>query len=413
MFCEIISIGDELLIGQVVNTNASWMASHLNAAGIEVVRITTVADESARIKAALEEASRRAAIIITTGGLGPTRDDITKKTLCEYFNAKLVFDDAIFSHIEVLFANRGLTLSELNRQQAYVPDNCIVLPNMNGTAPGMWFEKEGRIYVSLPGVPFEMKPLIEEEVIPRVRARFPDRQAIVHRTVYTQGIPESALAQRIEAWEESLAENIKLAYLPRAGMVRLRLTGTGSSTEELNRLINDYLEKLHLLLPGEVFGEDEQNLESVIGQLLRDKGETLSTAESCTGGTIAQMITSIPGSSDYFKGAVVAYSNDVKEKVLGVGHALLVEHGAVSEPVVRAMAEGVKKQLESDYAIATSGVAGPGGGTKEKPVGTTWIAVSTPGRTITERHMFGKNRERNIQRAAFTALNMLRKELDS
>ena len=413
MFCEIISIGDELLIGQVVNTNAAWMATQLNAAGIEVIRITTVADQSARIQSALEEASRRAEVIITTGGLGPTRDDITKTTLCEYFNSRLVYDDAVFSHIEDLFAGRGLTLSELNRHQAYVPENCTVLPNMNGTAPGMWFEKEDRIYVSLPGVPFEMKPLIAEEVIPRISARFPDRSAIVHRTVYTQGIPESALAQRIESWEESLPGKIKLAYLPRAGMVRLRLTATGSSKEELNRLIDEALERLTLLLPGEVFGENEQNLESVIGQLLRDKGQTVSTAESCTGGAIARMITSIPGSSTYFKGSIVAYSNVVKEKMLGVRHALLVEHGAVSEPVVRAMAEGAKKQLDTDYAIATSGVAGPGGGSEEKPVGTTWIAVSTPGRTITEKHLFGKNRERNIQRAAFTALNMLRKELDS
>ena len=413
MFGEIISIGDELLIGQVVNTNASFIASRLEEAGVKVVRITTVADEHNQITEAMDEASVRADIIILTGGLGPTRDDITKKTLCAYFNTELVYNADVFNHISELFADRGIVWNELNRQQAYVPENCTVLENQNGTAPGMWFEKAGKIYISLPGVPFEMKPLITDVVLPRLGARFPELGALVHRTVYTQGIPESVLASRIESWEDKLPEKLKLAYLPRAGMVRLRLSGSGAGEEELNRMIDDALHELRLLLPGEVFGEGKDNLEVVLGRLLEAKGQTISTAESCTGGYIAHLLTTVPGSSAYFLGSVVAYSNTVKEKMLGVDPSVLIEHGAVSEAVVKAMAEGARSRLGTDYSIATSGVAGPGGGTPEKPVGTTWIAVSTPKGTLAEKHSFGRNRERNIQRTAFTAMNLLRKELDS
>jgi nicotinamide-nucleotide amidase len=277
----------------------------------------------------------------------------------------------------------------------------------------MWFEKGDKIFVSLPGVPFEMKTLVGEEVIPRLRARFPDLNRLVHRTVYTQGIPESVLAKRIEAWEDSLPPNIKLAYLPRAGMVRLRLSGSGLPEDTVNDMIDEALGRLELLIPGELFGEGEDNLEVIVGQLLRAGNKTLSTAESCTGGYIAHLITSVAGSSDYYKGSVVAYSNAVKEQVLDVPHADLQRSGAVSEAVVRAMAEGVSRRLGTDYAVATSGVAGPGGGTAEKPVGTTWIAVKTPLRTVAEKYLFGKSRERNIERATLTALNMLRKELVS
>lgn len=413
MFGEIISIGDELLIGQVVNTNASFIASRIEEAGVKVVRITTVADEHHQITEAMDEASARADIIILTGGLGPTRDDITKKTLCAYFNTKLVYNADVFNHISGLFADRGIVWNELNRQQAYLPENCTVLENQNGTAPGMWFEKAGKIYISLPGVPFEMKPLITDVVLPLLKSRFPGLGALVHRTVYTQGIPESVLASRIESWEDKLPGKLKLAYLPRAGMVRLRLSGSGAGEEELNRMIDEALLELRLLLPGEVFGEGKDNLEVVLGRLLEAKGKTISTAESCTGGYIAHLLTTVPGSSAYFLGSVVAYSNTIKEKILGVDPSVLIEHGAVSEAVVKAMAEGARSRLGTDYSIATSGVAGPGGGTPEKPVGTTWIAVSTPDRTLAEKHSFGRNRERNIQRTAFTAMNMLRKELDS
>ncbi len=413
MFGEIVSIGDELLIGQVVNTNAAWISSRLNDAGIQVIRITAIPDRPEAISGALDEASERADIILMTGGLGPTRDDITKQSLCDYFKTRLVFKEEVADHIRNLFAHRGLSLNDLNMGQARVPEGCTVLPNQQGTAPGMWFEKGGKIYVSLPGVPFEMMTLISEEVIPRLRSRFPNLNRLVHRTVYTQGIPESILAQRIEAWEDSLPANIKLAYLPRAGMVRLRLSGSGLPEEELNAMIDEALGRLEALIPGELFGEGEVNLEVVIGQLLAKSRQTLSTAESCTGGYIAHLITSVAGSSEYYAGSVVAYSNTVKEEVLGVPQKLLQAHGAVSEAVVRAMAEGVSRRLGTDYAIATSGVAGPGGGTPEKPVGTTWIAVKTPARTVAEKYLFGKSRERNIERAALTALNMLRKELIS
>lgn len=412
MLCEIISIGDELLIGQVVNTNASWIASQLVEAGIQVVRVTTVGDEAGQIRRALEEAAARAGLVIMTGGLGPTRDDITKQTLCDYFQTRLVFDDSVYANITSFFSGRGLPINALNRQQAYVPEGCTVLPNQNGTAPGMWFEKDEKVYISLPGVPFEMKALVTGQVIPTIRARYPGLGALVHRTVYTQGIPESVLAERIEHWETNLPGNLKLAYLPRAGMVRLRLSGSGATKEELNTLIDNAFKELSALLPGEVFGEDADNLEAVIGKLLTEKQGTLSTAESCTGGTIAHMITSVAGSSAYFTGSVIAYANEVKERLLGVDPSILAEHGAVSEEVVRSMARGVSRLLNTDYAIATSGIAGPGGGTAEKPVGTTWIAIRTPTQVIAEKYQFGKNRERNIQRAAFTALNMLRKELE-
>lgn len=413
MVAEIISIGDELLIGQVVNTNAAWMAEVLTGSGIAVRQITTVSDQGKDILEALESAAKRATIILITGGLGPTRDDLTKQTLCTYFNTQLVFHEPVFEHIQELFRQRSLAWNKLNRQQAYLPESCTVLPNQHGTAPGMWFEKEGNIYISLPGVPFEMKPLMTDYVIPGLTKHFPKLQSLVHRTVYTQGIPESVLAVRIEDWEDQLPDNIKLAYLPRPGMVRLRLSASNGSKKDLENAIERELEKLHAVLPGEIFGGDEENLEMVIGRLLKAKDQTLSTAESCTGGYIAHRITSVPGSSVYFIGSVVAYANEVKQRMLGVDPALLEQHGAVSEPVVRAMASGVKERFGTSFSIAVSGIAGPDGGTTEKPVGTTWIAVGTP-REIHSRHfVFGDHRERNIQRAAHFALNMLRKALIS
>lgn len=413
MLGEIISIGDELLIGQVVNTNASWMAQELSDAGIRIVRISAISDDEQQITTSLDDAFGRADLIILTGGLGPTRDDITKDVLSRYFQSRLVFNEAVFENITTLFRGRGLTWNALNKQQAYVPENCEILPNRNGTAPGMWFEKNGKIVVSLPGVPFEMKALMRELVIPGVRKRRSGMQEAIHHTVYTQGIPESALATKIASWEDQLPAHIKLAYLPRAGLVRLRLSAYGESKDELHQQVMDEIEKLRALLPGEVFGEGVENLETVVGQLLRAKNQWLSTAESCTGGTIAHMITAVPGSSDYFKGSIISYANDVKEKILGVDPRDLETEGAVSEAVVKAMAAGVRKVLGTDYSIATSGIAGPGGGTEEKPVGTTWIAIATPEKILSRKFLFGTNRERNIQRTAFTALNMLRKELDS
>lgn len=413
MFGEIISIGDELLIGQVVNTNASYIAEKLNGTGIRIIRISTIADEGEQIKKALDEASERADIVIMTGGLGPTRDDITKTVLCEYFQTRLIYNEEAFANMVRLFGGRGLTWNKLNKGQAMIPENCTVLPNVNGTAPGMWFEKAGKIFVSLPGVPFEMKPLIEDVVIPKIIGTVPRLQAAVHHTVYTQGIPESSLATKIEQWELNLPGHMKLAYLPRAGMVRLRISALGNSKIELEKQIQEELDKLHQILPGEVFGEGKENLEHVIGKLLLLKKSSLSTAESCTGGYIAHLITSVAGSSDYYKGSIISYANEIKENLLAVDNKLLMEHGAVSEPVVKAMAAGVKKKLNTQYSIAVTGIAGPGGGTDEKPVGTVWIAIGTPEKIIAKKYLFGVNRERNIERTAFTALNMLRKELNS
>ena len=409
MLAEIITIGDELLIGQVIDTNSAWIAEQLNMAGIKVHQITSISDNQEHILQTLKEASSRVQLILITGGLGPTKDDITKQTLCKYFDTSLVFSEEAYKNVENLFYHRGVKVTEVNRQQAMVPANCKVLPNVNGTAPCMWFEKENCIYVSMPGVPFEMKAIMEQEVIPLLLHK--QKQVIIHRTILTEGVGESMLASIIETWEDSLPEFIKLAYLPQPGMVRLRLTAYGKDREVLQDAVSKAEKELYPLAGKYIFGFDNDTIESVIGQLLRHKGMSLSTAESCTGGNIAQLITSIAGSSDYFKGSVVAYSNEIKEKMLGVPHQTLVDHGAVSEQTVIAMAEGIRKKFETDYAIAVSGVAGPGGGTNEKPVGTTWIAVATPTGTTARKFLFGDHRGRNIRKASVAALNMLRGKL--
>lgn len=409
MLAEIITIGDELLIGQVIDTNSAWMAGQLNSIGIKVHQITSVSDQREHILQALKEASARVELIIMTGGLGPTKDDITKKTLCEYFDAPLEIHNETLEHVTRIFRSYGLPLTELNRLQAMVPKGCTVLKNKNGTAPGMWFEFQGKIYISMPGVPFEMKGLMNDEVMPRLQGQ--SKQRIIHRTILTQGEGESLLAARIESWENNLPGFIKLAYLPQPGIVRLRLTATGTDEEILRKALVKAEEELMPLAGELIFGYGEETMAEVVGKLLKAKGLTLATAESCTGGQIAQMITSVAGSSDYFKGAVVAYSNEVKENILGVNHQTLLDHGAVSEATVIEMAVGVKNRLSTDYAIAVSGIAGPSGGTEEKPVGTTWIAISTPSGTRARHFRFGEHRERNIQRAALTALSLLRKEL--
>jgi len=409
MLAEIITIGDEILIGQVIDTNSAWIAEQLNMAGITVHQITSISDDRLHILTALKEASQRAKLILITGGLGPTKDDITKTTLCDFFNTKLVFSEIAYRNVEKLFAIRGMKVTELNRLQAMVPETCTVIENPNGTAPGMWFENEGCTYISMPGVPFEMKAMMELQILPKLNIN-PDK-VIIHRTILTEGIGESNLATIIEPWEDALPPSIKLAYLPQPGMVRLRLTASGSDREQLQQAIGQAEKELLLIAGNYIFGRDNDTMESVVGQLLREKGKTLSTAESCTGGNIAQLITSVAGSSDYFKGSVVAYSNEIKELMLDVPPQTLLEHGAVSRQTVIAMAEGIRERFSSDYAIAVSGIAGPGGGTIEKPVGTTWIAVSTPERTITKKFLLGDHRGRNIRKASLAALNLLRKEL--
>jgi nicotinamide-nucleotide amidase len=410
MQVEIITIGDELLIGQVIDTNSAWMGEQLNLIGLRVVQITSISDQREHILKALAEAAGRAEIILITGGLGPTSDDITKPTLCEYFNSPLVFHPEVLEEVERMFASRGMPVTAINRKQAEVPECATVMPNHNGTAPGMWFEKDGRIYVSMPGVPFEMNGIMTNYVLPELTKRFTN-QAIYHKTVLTQGMGESMVASRIENWEKVLPENIKLAYLPQPGMVRLRLTGSGTDHEILKKQVDSEAEKLISLIGELIYGYDDDKLESVIGRLLKEKKATLSTAESCTGGYVAHLITSIAGSSDYYHGSIIAYQNRIKKSHLSVKEQVLEDFGAVSREVVIAMAEGARRKLGTDYAISTSGVAGPDGGTPEKPVGTVWIAVATPSGTEAKLLHLGPNRMRTIHMAAFNALNMLRKEL--
>ncbi len=409
MLAEIITIGDELLIGQVIDTNSAWMAEQLNVIGIKVHQITSISDDQQHILTTLKEASERAQLILITGGLGPTKDDITKQTLCKFFDTSLVFSETAYANVEKLFSGRGIAVTELNRLQAMVPANCRVVSNPNGTAPCMWFEKNGCIYISMPGVPFEMKAIMEQEIIPQLLNKL--NRVIIHRTILTEGVGESHLASLIEPWEDSLPSFVKLAYLPQPGMVRLRLTAYGTDRKVLQDAVSKAEKELYPYAGNFIFGFDNDTMESVVGQLLRSKGMTLSTAESCTGGTIAQLITSIAGSSDYFKGSIVAYSNEIKEQFLGVPHKVIEEYGAVSEQTVIAMAEGIRNYFATDFAIAVSGIAGPGGGTAEKPVGTTWIAIATPTETIARKFLLGDHRGRNIRKASMAALNMLRGKL--
>jgi len=410
MKAEIISIGDELLIGQVVNTNASWMAVELNKSGIQVVKITAISDLGDEIKKAIADAETNSDIIILTGGLGPTKDDITKHVLAEYYDSKMIFHEPTYEQIKTIFAIRNFIVSDVNKKQAEIPEVCIPLFNQHGTAPGMWFEKNNKVLVSLPGVPFEMKTLINNEVIPRLQSKF-KLPYIFHKTIMTTGLGESALAEIIEEWENDLPKNIKLAYLPQPGIVRLRLSASGGNKTKLVDEVTLYCQKVTAIISDIIFGYDDITLEEVVGKQLNLANSTLSTAESCTGGYIAHLITSISGSSNYFKGSVVSYANSVKENQLGVDSEIIEKNGAVSCEVIEQMALGGKKQLKSDYCLATSGVAGPDGGTKDKPVGTIWIALATPSGVQSKLFHFGEHRGRNIRKTALAALNMLRTEL--
>ncbi|MCF8339069.1 MAG: CinA family nicotinamide mononucleotide deamidase-related protein, partial [Bacteroidales bacterium] len=345
-----------------------------------------------------------------TGGLGPTKDDITKQTLADYFNTDLITHKKTLQEVEDFFASRGQTLTATNRRQADIPANCTPLSNPYGTAPGMWFEKQEKIYASMPGVPIEMRHLISREIIPRLREKYRPGH-LYHKTIMTHGLGESHLSDKIREWEEQLPNHIKLAYLPRPGIVRLRLSAVGDDRTKLKQEVDQAIHELQSYIPDLIYGYDDVSLEEVTGKLLTQHKKTVATAESCTGGAIAARITRIPGSSAYFRGSVVAYANDIKEKQLGVLASVITKHGAVSQPVVEAMADGVRNRFKTDYAIATSGVAGPEGGTKEKPVGMVWIAVSSPARTVARAFHFGNNRERNNELSVLSGLNMLRKEL--
>jgi nicotinamide-nucleotide amidase len=408
MKVEIITIGDEILIGQIVDTNSAWMAQQLNLCGFSVKQISSVSDQESHILKALEEASTRASVVLITGGLGPTKDDITKKTLCKYFNTSLVFNDDIYKDVEKLFKERGYEVTALNRGQADLPANCTAIKNPVGTAPGMWFESNGVVYVSMPGVPYEMMHMMEHSIIPRLKTHF-KAPIILHHTLLTQGIGESRLAEEINEWEEALPSYIKLAYLPSVSAVRLRLSGIGEDKIKLEKEFKEQVQLLRGLVGKYCFGENNDTLETVVGTLLKGMNKTLATAESCTGGQIAASITKVPGCSAYFKGSVVSYSNEVKVNFLGVNQADLNSHGAVSMQVVEAMAKGIIKAMDVDFAIATSGVAGPDGGSPEKPVGMVWIAVADKERVFSKQFLLGKNRERIIQAATLTALNLLRR----
>jgi nicotinamide-nucleotide amidase len=412
MFAEIITIGDELLIGQVIDTNSAWIGEKLNLSGIEVLRKTSISDKSEEIKNALREALNRSSIVIITGGLGPTKDDLTKAALCSFFNVSLVFQEELFQDVKSIFRYRGLEISPLNRKQAEVPENCIYIRNKNGTAPGMWFETDGKIIVSMPGVPYEMKAMMEGDVLPRLKQQF-NLPAIFHKTILTQGIGESFLSELVSDWEDALTKkNIKLAYLPAAGKVRLRLSAYGDDKNELMKLVENEIEKVKPLINEyiygfENFGESEPAIAEIAGERLKKNKSTVATAESCTGGYIAHLITCVPGSSAYYLGSIISYSNEIKIRELAVKPEDIEKNGVVSQQVVEQMAAGAKIKLNADYVIAASGIAGPDGGTPEKPVGTVWIAIATPGGMISKKFLFGNNRGRNIERTALSALKML------
>lgn len=408
---EIIAIGDELLIGQTINTNAAWLGEQLNAIGIKVHRSIVISDNKDEITASLNEASARSNIIIMTGGLGPTKDDITKHTLCKYFNTDLIMDEAALQRITEFFERRGLPMLEVNRQQALVPAACTVIHNYRGTACGMWFERGDRVFISMPGVPYEMKGMMEDEVFGKL-ASFYKRPVIRHRTILTTGVGESFLANLLTGWEHMLEERkIALAYLPSPGMVKLRMSSyseAGRNVEEDFRVCE---EELHRLVGEHIYGYDKDTLQEIVGAMLRSRGSTIALAESCTGGTLSRMITSVPGSSDYFKGGVVAYNNEVKSEILHVDSKVIEEFNVVSHEVARAMATAARRLFGADWAISTTGIAGPGGGTEEQPVGLIYVAVAGPNGCKSVELRLGKRRDNNMDMASFAGLNLLRKEI--
>ena len=406
MKATVITIGDEILIGQIVDTNSAWIGQQFSTLGVKLYEIISCGDDAEQITDALNRAKANSQIVLMTGGLGPTKDDITKKTLVDYFNTELELNEEVWKKMKKIFEKRGMPVLEINRSQAMIPKDCIMLPNLRGTAQGMWFEREGIVFISMPGVPHEMKHLMETQVIPRLQQKFTFPK-IVHATVMTAGAGESTISNILSTFEEELPGNIKLAYLPDLGTVKLRLTASGEG-EELVAQVNAKKEKMKSLLGHYFYSEGEERLESVIGKMLLAKQATVSCAESCTGGYISHLFTSVPGSSKYFEGAVVSYSYDVKEKMLGVKHETLLTHGAVSEECVHEMLEGLLHVSGTTYGIAVSGIAGPEGGTDEKPVGTVWIAVGSKEKIVAKKFQFFPSRTENIRVFSNAALNLLR-----
>lgn len=406
----IVSIGDELLIGQTINTNAAWMGEQLNTIGIQVVRAMAIADDENEIISSLDQASAMADLILITGGLGPTKDDITKHTLCKYFETTLRMDDELANKLRAYFEQRGRAILESNLRQAEIPIGCKVIHNSNGTAPGMWFEKNGKHFISMPGVPYEMKGIMEETVLPELNLI--NESTIVQRTILTTGIGESFLAEKIQVIESELREQgLGLAYLPSPGLVKLRITAKGKSKSESQLQVNNFAQRVKDAIGEYYFGEGTQTLESIVGEHLRKNNWTLGAVESCTGGRVGQTVISVPGASEYFNGTIVAYAYSIKEKVVGLDHDTLLKHGAVSEWCAMELAEKGRKLLGTDFCISTTGIAGPGGGTETKPVGTVWIGFASNDKVFAKKFIFGNNRERNIQMSVAAALNLLRLEI--
>ncbi|WP_018342189.1 competence/damage-inducible protein A [Cytophaga aurantiaca] len=410
IYADIITIGDEILYGQITDTNSQWISAELDKLGIKTRQKSSVSDKADEILRILDESSKRASLVIITGGLGPTNDDITKKTLCTFFNTELVWNDEVLKHLQNLFFVRGRELSELNKQQALVPANCEILTNSNGTAPGMWMDVNNVVYISLPGVPYEMKGILSEFGFTKIKNRF-QTPVIVHRMIKTIGIGESTLSEIIKEWENALPKHIGLAYLPSAGEVKLRLTGVGENEAqiktEIQQQINDVLPLIHT----HVYGYDEDTLQKSVGDLLKSKNKTIATAESCTGGYLAHLLTSVPGASAYYYGSIIAYQNIIKTQLLDVPSGILQQHGAVSEKTVEIMAKEVRLKLGTSIGVAASGIAGPDGGTAEKPVGTIWIAYADEDKVVTKKLQLSALRENNIRMTALAILNLIRQQL--
>jgi competence/damage-inducible protein CinA C-terminal domain len=406
----IITIGDELLIGQTIDTNSAWMGSELSNIGFDIIRKISIHDLREDILETLTGVSGKSDVVLVTGGLGPTSDDITKQTICEFFVTRLIMNNDVLEMITEMMKKRNFTMNKNNRRQAEVPESCRVLKNGAGTAPGMLFEKDNSIFIFMPGVPYEMKYIMTEHVIPELKERFTS-QVIIHRNIMTYGCAEAKLAELLEGFESSLAPEIKLAYLPASGIIKLRLTGTGTERTILEKAIEENVRKLYEIIPDLIYGENEEPFEVVVGNLLLQRKQTICTAESCTGGNIAHLLTIVPGSSRYYKGSIVAYDNKVKTDILGVPDKIIGKHGAVSEEVAQLMAEGARRIMKTDYAIATTGIAGPDGGTDLKPVGTICIAVASKDGTVSEKYVYGNERIININRFSIAALSLARKQI--
>lgn len=409
MTAEIITIGDELLIGQVIDSNSAWIAQELNSIGVSISRIVSISDSPVAIQSAIEASLDRVDIVVVTGGLGPTSDDRTKAVMCHIFGGPMVTHAPTLAHIEAMFARRGMALSASNRDQAQIPATCQVLPNAVGTAPGMLFRRDKKLLFSLPGVPFEMQELIRSAVMPILRDQMDTRHFIEHQVIQVFGIAESLLSERLAAFEQQLPPNVSLAYLPSPAGLRLRLSGSGADAASLSAQMQHLSATLESQVHDYFFARGETSLPAVVGALLLQHGQTVASAESCTGGRIAHLLTSIPGASNYYEGSVVSYSNRLKHKILGISPELLQHPGAVSAEVVEQMAQGVRRLLGTTYGVATSGIAGPDGGTPQKPVGLVYIGVASEKQTLSQRYVFGTQRNVNIERASYTALNELRK----